>query len=74
MPMDNIGSYIRTHLEEEAKERVDSELADVSHPRAEEVLAVLQRFFGQRIVIMRQLIKAHRRLGAVIHSHLDSLG
>jgi hypothetical protein len=69
MPVDNQGSYIRTQLEGEAKDRVSSELAAVSRPRAEEVLAVLQKFFGQHHVIMKQLIKAHRHLGAVPSLH-----
>jgi hypothetical protein len=73
MPVDNQGSYIRTHLEGEAKDRVSSELAAVSRPGAEEVLTVLQKFFGQHHVIMRQLIKAHGHLGAVPSLH-DSSG
>ena len=69
MPVDNQGSYIITHLAGEAKDRVDSELAAVSRPGSQEVLTVLQKFFGQHHVITRQLIKAHGQLGAIPSLH-----
>ena len=65
IPLADQGSYIKSYLKGEAQARVNAELASVSHPTTQQVLEILEHYFGLPFVIMKQLIKAHQAYGKI---------
>ena len=59
----NQGSYIMTFLKEEAKGRVEEELASVCFPT--KVLEILRSYYGNPSKIMQHLIDTHKSLGKI---------
>ena len=65
IPLADQGSYIKTYLKGEAKDKVEAELALVSLPTIDQVLKILECHYGDPHMILKQLIGAHKSYGKV---------
>jgi hypothetical protein len=71
IPLKSQWSCLKSFLEGNVLARVNAEMPVTSRPSLEQILMVLQKFFGSPNIIMEQIIKAHENYGP-IPSHLDT--